>query len=58
MKSTTGHPPELRERAARWVLEPGGEYPSDLPAIASISAKLGMTKETRRRWVPLSGPRS
>jgi transposase len=33
------------------VLEHGGEYPSEWAALGSISAKLGMTRETLRRWV-------
>jgi len=51
MTSTTRYPQELRERAVRLVLEHGGDYPSEWAAIESISAKLGMTKETLRRWV-------
>jgi transposase len=51
MTSTTRYPQELRVRAVRLVLEHGGEYPSERAAIESISAKLGMTKETLRRWV-------
>jgi transposase len=33
------------------LLEHGGEYPSEWAALGSISAKLGMTRETLRRWV-------
>ncbi len=51
MTSTTRYPQELRERAVRLVLQQGGEYPSEWAAIGSISAKLGMTRETLRRWV-------
>jgi transposase len=51
MESPTRYPQELRERAVRMVLEHGGEYPSEWAALGSISAKLGMTRETLRRWV-------
>ena len=51
MTSPTRYPQELRERAVRMVLEHGGEYPSEWAALGSISAKLGMTRETLRRWV-------
>ncbi|HUY09921.1 MAG TPA: hypothetical protein VMW80_10850 [Candidatus Dormibacteraeota bacterium] len=48
MTSTSRYP---QERAVRLLLEHGGEYPSEWAAIESFSAKLGMTKETLRRWV-------
>jgi transposase-like protein len=51
MTSPTRYPQELRERAVRMVLAHGGEYPSEGAALGSISAKLGMTRETLRRWV-------
>jgi len=51
MTSPTRYPQELRERAVRMVPEHGGEYPSEWAALGSISAKLGMTRETLRRWV-------
>ena len=51
MESPTKYPQELRERAVRMLLEHGGEYPSEWAALGSISAKLGMTRETLRRWV-------
>ena len=51
MESPTRYPQELRERAVRMLLEHGGEYPSEWAALGSISAKLGMTRETLRRWV-------
>ncbi|HVC39070.1 MAG TPA: transposase [Candidatus Dormibacteraeota bacterium] len=45
------YPRELRERAVRLALEPGGRYNSEWAAIESISAKLGVTEERLRRWV-------
>jgi transposase len=45
---------EVRERAVRMVSEHRGEYPSEWATIASISAKIGCTAETLRRWVALS----
>jgi hypothetical protein len=35
------YPPELRERAIRMVAEVRPDYPSDLPAICAVAAKLG-----------------
>jgi transposase len=43
--------PELRERAVRMVLEHRGDHASHWAAIVSISAKVGCTAETLRRWV-------
>jgi len=43
--------PEVRARAVRMVLEHAGEYGSQWGAIGSISAKIGCTAETLRRWV-------
>lgn len=51
MTSTTRYPQELRERAARLLVEHGGEYPSEWAAIESISFKLRMTNEALQRWV-------
>jgi transposase len=42
---------EVRERAVRMVREHRGEHPSLWAAIMSISAKIGCTAETLRRWV-------
>jgi transposase-like protein len=42
---------ETRERAVRLVQEAEGAYETQWAAISSISAKIGCTKETLRRWV-------
>jgi transposase len=43
--------PEVRERAVRLLREHQGDYASQWAAIQSISAKIGCTAETLRRWV-------
>jgi transposase len=43
--------PEVRARAVRMVIEHAGDYGSQWGAISSISAKIGCTAETLRRWV-------
>jgi transposase len=42
---------ETRERAVRLVQEAEGAHETQWAAISSISAKIGCTKETLRRWV-------
>jgi len=48
---TTRYSQEVRERAVRMVAEHRGEYSSQWATVASISAKIGCTAETLRRWV-------
>jgi transposase len=48
---TTRYPAEVRDRAVRLVLDHQGEYGSQWEAMVSVSAKIGCTAETLRRWV-------
>jgi transposase len=50
-KTTKHYSPEVRERAVRMVIEHQSEYGSEWAAIQSISAKIGCTAETLRRWL-------
>jgi transposase len=43
--------PEVRERAVRMVFQAKDEYESQWAALVSISAKIGCTAETLRRWI-------
>ena len=45
------YPAELRERAARMVLDNERLYGSVWEAICSVADKLGPTPETVRKWV-------
>ncbi|WP_428842999.1 IS3 family transposase [Shigella flexneri] len=51
MTKNTRFSPEVRQRAARMVLESQGEYDSQWAAICSIAPKIGCTPETLRVWV-------
>ena len=51
MKTLKRYSPEVRERAVRMVFEHQHEHDSQWAAIESISAKIGCTAETLRRWV-------
>jgi transposase-like protein len=50
-KTSNRFSPEVRQRAVRMVLEHGGDHASQWAAIGSISAKIGCTAETLRKWV-------
>ena len=43
--------PEVRERAVRLVLESEGNHASQWAAMVSVSAKIGCTAKTLRKWV-------
>jgi transposase-like protein len=51
MKKSVKYSPEVMERAVRMVFEAKDQYESQWAAIVSISAKIGCTAETLRRWV-------
>ena len=51
MKTSKRYSPEVRERAVRMVFEHEREHESQWSTIESISAKIGCTAETLRRWV-------
>lgn len=51
MKTGTRYSPEFRERAVRMLQEQQNQHRSQWAAIQSISAKVGCTTETLRKWV-------
>ena len=51
MRKSPKFSPEVMERAVRLVFDAKDQYPSQWAAIESISAKIGCTGETLRRWV-------
>ena len=50
-KTSNWFSPEVRQRAVRMVLDHGGDHASQWSAIGSITAKIGCTAETLRKWV-------
>ena len=55
MNTSKRYSPEVRERAVRLVREAQQDHSSQWAAIQSISAKIGCTYETLRRWVRQAG---
>jgi transposase len=51
MKKSAQYSPEVRERAVRMVLDHQKDYGSQWEAIVAVSAKIGCTAESLRRWV-------
>ncbi len=45
------YPQEVKDRTVRIVLDRRDDYPTEWAAIAAITAKSGITRETVRRWV-------
>jgi transposase len=51
MRKSPKYSPEVMERAVRMVFDAKDQYASQWAAIESISAKIGCTAETLRKWV-------
>ena len=51
MKSSTRYSPQRRERTVRLVVEHQGEHDSQWAAIVSVSAKIGCSAQTLRKWI-------
>lgn len=47
---TRNYTPEMKERAARMLIEASGDYPSIWSAIQAIASKIGCTPDTLRSW--------
>jgi transposase len=43
--------PEQKAQAVRMVIEATPSYPSQWAAISSVAAKIGVSRETLRKWV-------
>jgi transposase len=43
--------PNTRAKAIRLVREHGGDYPTEYAAITAVAGRLGMTRETLRKWL-------
>ncbi len=50
LKTYKRHPPEIRERAVRLVLEHQEDYRSEWAALTAIAEKMGCPGETLRKW--------
>ena len=45
------YPREVRERAAKLVLDHQGEYESQWAAVTSIASEVGCSRESLRKWI-------